>query len=281
MNTVAVGEPVRAWMHLRVTDPLVAWLTYRGLLQSIDNVAPASMPIWAARATRASTLPVSRSFYEREHLIEVARHGENPDAISRLTGLFVFPTRGDADRATHEWEGFEDYFINEVEILPGSRASTFDADWITSSGAKMDGRAAANYATGAPRTSTPHAEYLVSGRVAVLGTELRAKARDVVAATWPEAVSLLEISRVGAEIGSSIGYIAAHPRIDGENVRIDHVLDMRDANNPEFLEALGAHVASLPPGHINWSDLAVGGDMFRVPDLSTRTISVPRAGWPW
>lgn len=195
-NSVTLIEPVRAWMHLRVTDPLVAWLTYRGLLESIDTAAPESMSIWAASASRASTMPGSRPFYEREHRLEIARRKENPEAVSRLTGLFVFPTRDDADRAVVEWEGFEDYFLNEVEILPGSRVSTYDADWITAAGGSMLAGAASSYARGETRTSSPHHEYLVSGRVIVLGTELRRKAGDVVEAHWPQALALLEIARV-------------------------------------------------------------------------------------
>lgn len=280
-NSVTLAEPVRAWMHLRVTDPLVAWLTYRGLLESIDSAAPGSMSIWAASASRASTKPGSRPFYEREHRLEIARRKENPEAVSRLTGLFVFPTRDYADRAVVEWDGFEDYFLSEVEILPGSRVSTYDADWITVAGASMPDGAASTYSRGLTRTSSPHLEYLVSGRVVVLGTELRTKARDVVEAYWPEAVALLEIARLGAELGSSIGYIAAHPFVVGPEVQIRHILDMRDAENNDFLRALTTHVASLPPEHINRRDLAVGGERFRVPDLSRRDIHIPLDQWPW
>lgn len=268
-------------MHLRVTDPLVAWLTYRGVLQSIDCAAPEFMSIWATKASRASINLSARSFYEREYRLEIARRITNPTAVSRLTGLFVFPTRADADRAVAEWDGFEDYFLNEVEIQPGSRVSAYDADWITSAGWSLDADASREYVSGSPRTTSPHTELLVSGRVNVLGTELRRKARDVVEAAWPEAVSMLEIARLGAELASSIGYIAAYPTLVDDHVHIQYMIDMRDADNPSFTDSLGVHIASLPPEHVNRADLAAGGDKFRVPDLASRTIRIPVADWPW
>ena len=145
-------------MRLRVTDPLVAWLTYRGVLQSIDGAAPEFMSIWASKASSASISPSTRSFYEREYHLEIARRTANPAAVSRLTGLFVFPTRADADRAVDEWDGFEEYFLNEVQIQPGSRVSIYDADWIMSAGRCLDAGASRAYVIGAPRTTSPHAE---------------------------------------------------------------------------------------------------------------------------
>ena len=260
-------------MHLRVTDPLVAWLTYRGVLQSIDSAAPAFMSIWATTASRKSTIPPARWFYEREYLLEITRRTDNPAAVSRLTGLFVFPTRAHADRAVAEWPGFEDYYLNEVEIQPGSWVSDYDADWITSAGQSLDAEASHAYVSGAPRTPSPHTEWLVSGRVNVLGTELRSKARHVVEAEWPESVSMLEVARLGAELSSSIGYIAAYPTSVDDHVHIQYMMDMRDADNTSFTDSLGEHMKR--------ADLAVGGDMFRVPDLSSRTVRIPVADWPW
>jgi len=61
------------------------------------------------------------------------------------------------------------------------------------------------------RTDDPVLEQVVHGRALVLGAELRKEAYKIVAATWPTSLAAPELARVGVELGSDLGLIAAMP----------------------------------------------------------------------
>lgn len=264
-----------------MTDPLVAWLTYRGVLESVSRAAPEFMSLWSLNAAHSALLD-DNWFFIREAQIEASRALNNPEAVSRLRGLFAFPDRNSADRAVSAWNGFESYYLQEVEIREGSVVSWYDSKWIDAMGTTSAPTAEATeaYAVGAGFDSQPLWELLVDGKSDLIGTALQRKAYEVVRAQWPDALSPLEIARLGAQLDSSIGYIAAFPRLAEDEVVIEFMMNFQDATNPTFHDALGRHLASLPPEHINSADLAVGGDFFSVPDLRGRSLTVPIASWP-
>jgi len=280
-NTVRLASPVPAVVHLRVTDPLVAWLAYRGVLESVTQAAPEFLSLWSLSAAR-SALSDDTWFFTREARIEGARAAGNPHAISRLRGLFAFPDEQAAVRAVRAWSGFEAHFLQEIEIREGSVVSWHDSRWIDAMGTTSapTGHATASYSAGEPFDDQPLWELLIDGKADLIGTALREKAYSVVRAQWPNALSPLEIARLGAQLDSSIGYIAAFPVDEGDTVSIRFLMDFRDAENRAFLDALQKHLATLPPEHINRADLAVGGDFFGVPDLRSRSLTVPRERWP-
>ena len=280
-NTIRLTSPVSAWVHLRVTDPLVAWLTYRGVLESVSRTAPEFLSLWSLNAAHSAVLD-DKWLFIREARLEAARAAKNPDAVSRLRGVFAFPNKETADLAVRTWRGFEAYFLQEIEIREGSVVSWYDSQWIDAMGtlsAPTDG-AAESYSVGNEFGSQPLWELLIDGKADLVGIELREKAYNVVRAQWPDALSPLEIARLGAQLDSSIGYIAAFPRIAGDKVLIEFMMDCRDAENPTFLDALQKHLAALPPEHINRADLAVGGEFFAIPDLRSRSLTVPVTSWP-
>ena len=280
-NTVRLTAPILAWVHLRVTDPLVAWLTYRGVLESVSRAAPEFLSLWSLKAAHSALLD-DKWFFIREAQIEAARAARNPDAVSRLRGIFAFPNKETADRAVSAWGGFESYFLQEIEIREGSVVSWFDSHWIDSMGntSAPTSDAAESYSLGTEFGSQPLWELLIDGKADLVGIELREKAYNVVRAQWPDALSPLEIARLGAQLDSSIGYIAAFPRLAEDEVVIEFMMDFQDATNPTFLEALREYLAALPPEHINRADLAVGGEFFGVPDLRSRSLTVPMTSWP-
>ncbi len=280
-NTVRLSKPTRAWVHLRVTDPLVAWLTYRGVLESVSQAGPHALSLWLLGTLRSS-ITEDPWFSARETQIESSRLNRNPQSVSRLKGVFAFPDRETADRAVKLWNGFQPYFLQEIEVRAGSTVSYFDSQWIDAMGTSTPPSRewADSYATGAAHSDDPQWELLIDGKADLIGTELRQKAYNVVRATWPEAVAPLEISRLGAQLDSTIGYITAFGVLDGDSISVQFAMDFRDAENPDFTKRLGAHLAALPPDQVNSADLAVGGDYFRVPDLRSRSLSIPLASWP-
>jgi hypothetical protein len=65
------------------------------------------------------------------------------------------------------------------------------------------------------------------------------------------------------------------PTLVDDQVHIQYTIDMRDATDPVFIRALGAHIGSLPSEHMNSADLQVGRASFRVPNSASRTVRIP------
>lgn len=104
-------------------------------------------------------------------------------------------------------------------------------------------------------------ELVAQGRAVVCGADIRVRAYETVHSHFPEAVSLLEIARIAAHVGSDLGHLSAW-LIRNEDASLDlrYHIDMRDADNPVFLDKVRRY-----SGPRNERDLAVGGDHFGIP----------------
>jgi hypothetical protein len=257
-------EPRTAFASLNIANPLVAWLVYRGEMVSGGQAHESTLNFWLMRALSAEASAGHRGvLFQNELLLEARRAQHHPEAVSRLRGFYVFDEKTSAQAGIKDWgKGFDQDYLAQVGILPDSRISRHDAQWITHhlalGGPKdwMD-----RYLRGEPRGAQPIWELLVEGRALVYGTTLRKAAYDVVKRTWPDSMALLELSRLGVELNSDIGLIApmllGHP----DDLRVDFTMSFADAKNPDFLGRLSAF-----GGPKNTNDLGPDSNLV-VPDL--------------
>jgi hypothetical protein len=193
--------------------------------------------------------------------------------VSRLRGFYAFPDELSAVRAAETWPGhrFDPRFLAEIHVLKGARTSRHDSNWITRELDPIDGAWIDAYLAGEQAAKHPIWELLLEARAIVYGTDLRDRAYETVRRTWPDSLALLEIARLGGELGSDLGLITPMMlgnQMDGREVA--YCLNMVDAENQDFLERLHQHRDG--GGAMNWDDLAVGGDSFTVPDLRSRSF---------
>ena len=88
----------------------------------------------------------------------------------------------------------------------------------------------------------------------------------------------LEISRLGAWIGSDIGSIGIFMAEEPKDYRFKFLLDMRDASDEGFLERLKLLMSSGHP--LNRADIDSHyeqGTFGRTPDMTQFEFSVPKA----
>ncbi|MET0559839.1 MAG: hypothetical protein ABW065_14420 [Solirubrobacterales bacterium] len=259
---------------LDVNDPFVAWQVYRGAVVSSANAHATSLSLWTAEYLRALSEGDTRQrWFETELAIEQLRVRAYPRVVSRLRGFFAFPDRLSAVRAAEAWPGrrFDPAYLAELFVLDGARISRHDSNWISRESAATDGSWIDAYLAGEQGGRHPIWELLVDGRAVVFGTELRERAYETVRQAWPDSLALLEIARLGGELGSDLGLIAPMVLGDPGNGReVAYCVDMRDAKNESFLERLRQHRES--GGAMNWEDLDVGADTFTVPDLTNRSF---------
>lgn len=275
-NTITLDAGMSGYMHLNIGNPAIAWLVYRGTLETIKETGPGFMSYWARAITASSPERI-----QREVRVELARERFAPHAISRLRGLYIFPDKEASDRAVREW-GFHPSLMAEVVIHPGSRVTRYDSAWITNRNDSISDEESAAYVLGLPYDDNPHWEYLVEGKVDVLGTELRSHARDVVYRHWPKAKGLLELARLGAELETSLGQIVPFARAEGEDIVLDFLIRALELKDPVFLSQLGSHINNAKPGTVDFAalnDFDKDGGL-GTPDLTASTIRIPRTAWP-
>jgi len=204
-----------------------------------------------------------------ELAIEMARQLRHSECVSRLTGMYSFEDSAALNSAADWGNHFRPEYLAELGLFPGATISRHDANWITFApfdemGVLMSIDWADAYWAGEPFPGrTPIWELIVNGRAAVYGTDLRERAYAKLRSEFPSCVSILEVGRIAACIGSDLGQTSAWlTQISETEYSLDYHLDMRDADNPEFLQRLAKF-----GGPKNHADLAVGGSTFTVPDF--------------
>ena len=260
------GTPKRVFAFIDVENPAVAWASYRGVVVSANaEFNPPNCPISMMFAGIIRTQNNNR--LHNELLIEKYRQQHFPDCISRLTGMYFFEDPHSASRV-YMWGGhFSPENLAEVLLFATRPISRHDSNWITFALLNANGRIGNEewiyrYWSGEPfPEKEPLWEVIAQGRAVICGTELRIRAYNNVYAKFPDAVALLEIGRIAANLGSDLGQMSAWLlRNDDETVTLRFHIDMRDANEPKFL----ARVQSYS-GPRNTRDLAIGGDHFGLP----------------
>lgn len=254
-----------AFVHFRVQDPLVAWLVYRAEIVSGGVAHESTLSFWLMNSLRAVAKGERGAIFQAELQLEMRRMKSFQKAVSRLRGFYAFDDRESAHRAIDNWGFLASENLAAVGISPDSQISRHDAEWITHHLGKdqssdwMDA-----YLAGEPRGPEPIWELVIDGRALVYGTELREATYQRLREEWPASLPLLELSRVGVELGSDLGLIV--PMLLGEpnDLRVDFTMSFADAEDPDFLARLGSF-----EGPKNTADLTPDSEL-TVPDLRDR-----------
>jgi hypothetical protein len=201
-------------------NPFIAWLVYRGELYSPDVIDRRAVGFsFAWYQFFRSSWRDQRYVLEKE--LEEFQRTNVPNAISRLHGYFLFPSKELAQQAAHS--GFSFTNLLEVEIAQGARISCYDMDWISYYVGK---RSAGDfwfrdYFVGNPKSSTPTWEYVVNGRARIVSAIDLRKASDIVESFWPGYRHLLASARDACDQGTDGGAILPLVSSDGRQLYFD------------------------------------------------------------
>jgi hypothetical protein len=197
--------------------------------------------------------------------------------------MFCFLDLPSAERAL-SWgqpsNHFRPEYLAELNLTEaGQRRDRFDANWIVNE----PGDWIPHYWAGeACPGKEPIWETLIDGRLIVLSADLRTRAYDMIKRRFPDSLTFLEIARVAACVGSDLGKVFAYLREDGDDLVLSYGMDMREANDPEFLAKLERYKEEGNP--INWADIApnFSRDSFgKTPDLTRFGFRRPKAAIPY
>ena len=127
----------------------------------------------------------------------------------------------------------------EVNLDEARGRDRLDSNWITNSNCEAalhTDEWMQRYWRGDPYPGQePIWETSVEGRVTLTGNHVQARAYETVKAHWPDSLLFLKISWAGARLGFNIGSISAFIREGTEKYHIEFLMEMKDADNPEFL----------------------------------------------
>ena len=246
-------ENFEGFCYVDISSPMVAWNVVRGSFYSASRLPEAyNYPQIVSFAWAGMLRSGNASRLASELLLERYRARYFPDAVSRLTGMFVFDDAACALRvtATENWGG---HFIedNLTDIgVSADHATRMDAQWI---GKMMDSRSrlvpnwenfAENYWSGKPASENPLWECLVEGWFSVWGTDLKERAFDEIKHYWPKSVRLLEYAANAAYLGSCDGAIFPILTRNAKCIEVKYHIRLIDAQDPDFLKSLTKFLSS-------------------------------------
>jgi hypothetical protein len=270
------------FIYLEIEHPVVAWNTYRGVLVSRNQ-------IWAPQANGAVSQRLSGIFHsgdvrrlQSELAIDAIRMRDFPNAVSRLSGMFVFDEVESALAAEQAaWGGhFNSDYLTDVGFTYNA-ATRADANWITQ---MLDAEAnlvpgweqlAAKYWSGEPGFAPPIWELLIDGTATVWGTRVRKQAYDIVRSRYPRSLGLLEESRIAALLGFSLGNICSWLTRRENDVELAFYLDNTSEDDPRYCAAVEQYLLTASRSSVNIRDLAATPGIARLPDLTSYSKVIP------
>jgi len=241
-----------AFVYLDLDNPDIAWLTYRGIINSPDipSANPGNISWFLLDVVKRGLVSTLR----REGSLEGYRLKEFPTLISRLKCIYAYPTLEMANRGNDGRGKFrKENLVAIAPATPNYKMESYDGNWITNFDSLPVGTAR-KYWRG-ETTKSPHMECLLSGRFMIYGTTVRRRAYETIRMKWPNSLAFLELSRLAAYFGSDLGSISPWLRRDGERVFVEGVIKYDEKEGLEVFRAALEERRRNPAFQINLQDL--------------------------
>jgi hypothetical protein len=241
-----------AFAYLDVDFPPVAWLVYRGLLNSCDVAAanPGNLSWFLLDRIKHGLISTIR----REGALEGFRLKDFPSSASRLNCLYAYPTLEMAQRGNYGIEKFsEDNLVAIAPAVQDFQREEHDQEWVTNfDSLPID--TARRYWAG-ELTAKPMTELLLRGRFFILGTKVRKRAYEIIKALNPNSLAMLELSRLAVEFGSDLGSVAPWLRLEGDRVVVTHIVRYDEAEGLKVFARALEEKKRNTNFQINWDDI--------------------------
>lgn len=259
--------------YVNIDNPMAAWNVVRSSFYSPSRLPQSEQPGALSFGMADLLRNGNAARAVAEFRLEDLRRRDFPDAVSRITGIFLFD---DIDSVGQVWSGgWSGHFTRENLTDVGVSAdcsSRLDATWITmmrnDENILVEGweAMAERYWSGEPASNQPIWERVIEGWVTIWGLDLKTRALEEVRKFWPQSLQLLEIAANSAAIGSCDGAVVPYAMRNDKILRISYFLRMVDAKKPEFCERLGHF---LKTGGERVCRLGPVSDALVLPDFSS------------
>lgn len=267
-------KPFEGFIYVNINNPMAAWNVVRSHFYTPSQL-PESERSGALSFALADLLRsgnVERALAEFK--LEEMRIASFPDAVSRLTGIFLFDNVESAALVWDKdnWTGhFEADFLTDVGFF-ASQSSRHDAGWIDKMRAFDNSLVtgwetmAEHYWAGEPASDEPIWERIIEGHVTIWGTDLKSRALDEIKKYWPASLPLLSVAANSAAIGSLDGEVMPFAVRKENKIHVNYYMRMKDAKNADFCERLASFVKN-GGDQVCW--LSPMGENLVTPDFSS------------
>lgn len=240
-------EELEGFAYINIENPMAAWNVVRSNFYSPSRLPQSERPgalsfgmadlLRHGNAARASA----------EFCLEGFRRRQFSDAVSRLTGIFLFD---DIDSAAQVWDNdawsghFNSDYLTDVGVS-ADHSSRLDSAWITmmrnDKNNLVEGweAMAERYWSGEPASDQPIWERIIEGWVTIWGLDLKTRALEEIQKFWPQSLPLLANAANSAAIRSCDGAFVPYAIRKDALLEISYYLRMVDAKDPQFCEQLG------------------------------------------
>ncbi|STQ77231.1 hypothetical protein [Grimontia hollisae] len=189
----------RLWCYLNIYNPVVAWEVAIGRISSIESAVDLTdesrrsfLSLWQFSRLKIASESQNWQPFSKEMRIEIIRHNEFNNNVSRMRGCYFFETKEMAVNVVNSfnWGGsFREELLTEVEFhYQDHEVSTYDSAWIEQEMSDEDIR---HYLSGETKYLSPATEFVCYGRGFILDEELVDKARKIVLKHFPKSELIL------------------------------------------------------------------------------------------
>ena len=253
---------------------MVAWETAIGRICSasvLHNQGVLSLSIRLFSLIRGAINTQNISKIKKEFEIELFRRIDFPKKISRLTGIYFFESKEDAEvivgREGWRSSRFNQKYLSKVHLIKGE-VSRFDSEWITSNFASKDTGWIHSYFAGETYGVNPLTEVIASGVGEILNQKLKEQAFKYIARNYPDSLPLLILSRLAfTNRFLDAGQVVPFLQKQNDLVSGVHIINIKHIEkNSKFLELLENGVIKKPI-IANWDG------SWRYPDFSSMSFT--------
>jgi hypothetical protein len=239
-------EEFEGFAYINIDNPMASWNAVRSNFYSPSRLPQADRPGALSFAMADLLRDGNKARATAEFRLEDFRRQHFPDAVSRLTGIFLFD---DIDSAAQVWDSeawsghFNSDYLTDVGVS-ADHSTRVDSAWITmmrnDKNILVEGweAMAEKYWSGEPTRHQPIWERIIEGWVTIWGVDLKTRALEEIQKFWPQSLPLLAVAANSAAIGSCDGAIVPYAIRKDALLKIGYYLRMVDDKDPEFCERL-------------------------------------------
>ena len=237
---------------LNLEHPPVAWAVMRWMMVSADHASPSANQGFISFMQAGMIEHQNNARIFNESIIEGIRNTSFANRVSRMRGLYCFPSRAEAEARIDD-RGWPLFFsaqnLLELELHCDTRPTIVDANWITFAPLGADGRINTNdlswitrYWAGEPFNDCTVWELLANGVALILDTDVRRRCFELVKRVFHESHIPILMSRLASEAGTRGGLIT--PFLLSENdqhVRLGYLWSDAEFRDPTVIEKIAGH----------------------------------------
>lgn len=133
INQLAKGTPQIGYVYFNLSDADVRWNLARGVFNTTSEIQKYYPQSTIISFFLKSRIEHGDAILEQELLIEKIRKEKFPHKPSRLTGLFYFSEKKDAENAQKyvKVNHFQNVCLQEIALAPNIKIEKFDMNWIS------------------------------------------------------------------------------------------------------------------------------------------------------